>query len=180
VDFEALPRKTPWVTFERLRDRTLATLTRHYAADRLRLGTLEHRVQETITARSPADLSRVLWDLPRFEDHVWAALRTHIPARWQRRPCTRLSVRTAPEVVLTAQRDPQSWLLGRSRRCDVVLPDAAISRRHALISVRGGRWSVRDLGSTNGVQVNDRHVETAVIWAGDNLTLADTVVCIAR
>jgi hypothetical protein len=50
-------------------------------------------------------------------------------------------------------------VLGRSRECDVVLDDVNVSRRHAEVRPSGGSWTVRDLGSTNGVKVNGRRVE---------------------
>jgi Protein of unknown function (DUF3662)/FHA domain len=49
--------------------------------------------------------------------------------------------------------------IGRSRDCDVVLEDRNVSRRHAEIRHEpGGAWTVHDLGSTNGVRVNDHPV----------------------
>lgn len=49
--------------------------------------------------------------------------------------------------------------IGRSRDCDVVLDDRNVSRRHAEIRQGpDGSWTVRDLGSTNGVRVNGRRV----------------------
>jgi hypothetical protein len=50
-------------------------------------------------------------------------------------------------------------VLGRSRECDVVLDDANVSRRHAEVRPSGGSWTVRDLGSTNGVKVNGRRID---------------------
>ena len=47
-------------------------------------------------------------------------------------------------------------VLGRSRDCDIVLDDVNVSRRHAEVRPSGGSWTVRDLGSTNGVKVNGR------------------------
>jgi len=50
-------------------------------------------------------------------------------------------------------------VLGRSRDCDIVLDDVNVSRRHAEVRPSGGSWTVRDLGSTNGVKVNGRRLE---------------------
>lgn len=45
-------------------------------------------------------------------------------------------------------------LIGRSRDCDVRLPDATVSRRHCLIELEPyGVW-VRDLESLNGTYLN--------------------------
>lgn len=65
--------------------------------------------------------------------------------------------------------------LGRSRECDCVFDDQNISRRHAELQ-RGssGDWQVVDLGSTNGVKVNDRPVEKARLTPGDEVTLGTT------
>lgn len=50
-------------------------------------------------------------------------------------------------------------VLGRSRDCDVVLEDPNVSRHHAEVRPSGGSWTVRDLGSTNGIRVNGRRVD---------------------
>ncbi len=52
-------------------------------------------------------------------------------------------------------------MLGRSRECDVTVDDANVSRKHAEVRPSGGKWIVRDLGSTNGIKVNGRRVEGA-------------------
>jgi len=63
--------------------------------------------------------------------------------------------------------------LGRSRDCDIVLADANVSRRHAEIRPAGrGRWTIRDLGSTNGVKVNGTPVrDETPIEPGDRIAL---------
>ena len=62
-------------------------------------------------------------------------------------------------------------LVGRSRDCDLVLDDPNVSRRHAELRRQGDTWIVADLGSTNGVKVNGRRVEHAVLRPGDEITL---------
>jgi hypothetical protein len=66
---------------------------------------------------------------------------------------------------------PAGATLGRSRDCDVVLGDSNVSRRHARIALGSdGAWTVEDLGSTNGVQVNGvRAHGRAVLHSGDRL-----------
>ena len=44
--------------------------------------------------------------------------------------------------------------IGRSSENGIVLNDFSVSRRHALLSERGGVWTVEDLKSTNGVKIN--------------------------
>jgi len=62
-------------------------------------------------------------------------------------------------------------VIGRSRDCDITLEDPNASRRHAELRDEDGRWVITDLGSTNGVKVNGRRVEEAVLRPGDELTL---------
>ena len=70
---------------------------------------------------------------------------------------------------------PTGATIGRSRECDIVLADSNISRRHAELRPGAqGRWTIADLGSTNGVQVNGRRVSPErpePLTAGDRLVL---------
>jgi len=66
-------------------------------------------------------------------------------------------------------------VIGRSRECDCVLSDPNVSRRHAELR-RGstGDWQIVDLGSTNGVKINDRQVDRSRLSPGDEVTLGTT------
>ena len=61
--------------------------------------------------------------------------------------------------------------IGRSRDCDVVVDDPNVSRRHAELRGQGGRYTVVDLGSTNGIRVNGREVREAALEPGDEISL---------
>jgi hypothetical protein len=66
----------------------------------------------------------------------------------------------------------QGAVLGRSREADIVVDDANVSRKHVEIRPSGGSWTVRDLGSTNGVKVNGRRIQGAQsLRTGDTITL---------
>lgn len=63
-------------------------------------------------------------------------------------------------------------VIGRSRECDVVVEDENVSRRHCEVRPSGGSWTVRDLGSTNGVKVNGRRIDGAQsLKPGDRIEL---------
>ncbi|MBW3601222.1 MAG: DUF3662 and FHA domain-containing protein [Actinobacteria bacterium] len=62
-------------------------------------------------------------------------------------------------------------LLGRLPECDITLADASVSRRHARIDHRDGSWVIEDLGSTNGMRVNDAAVGRARLRDGDRIEL---------
>jgi FhaA, N-terminal domain/FHA domain len=65
--------------------------------------------------------------------------------------------------------------LGRSKDADCVLRDPNVSRHHAeLRRSASGEWTIADLGSTNGVKVNDRRVGTTRLNSGDRVTLGTT------
>ena len=65
--------------------------------------------------------------------------------------------------------------LGRSKDADCVLRDPNVSRHHAeLRRSPSGEWTIADLGSTNGVKVNDRRVGTTRLNSGDRVTLGTT------
>jgi len=65
--------------------------------------------------------------------------------------------------------------IGRSRECDIVLQDSNVSRRHAEIRPSPqGRWTIADLGSTNGVRLNGRGLPTGQaqpLTSGDHVTI---------
>lgn len=63
--------------------------------------------------------------------------------------------------------------IGRSPSCDVVLEgDELASRRHALIRARGGRYTLVDLGSSNGTYVNGYEIRgEAELHDGDRIAV---------
>ncbi len=67
-------------------------------------------------------------------------------------------------------------VLGRSRECEVRLPDADTSRRHAKIVCTGGRFVLHDLASTNGTFVNGERIEQRELEPGDRLQIGANAV----
>ena len=64
-------------------------------------------------------------------------------------------------------------ILGRDVRCDVMLNNDSISRRHAEIVRMAEGWLIRDLGSQNGTYVNGQRVQECVLQEGDLITIGD-------
>src|SRR5512143_892719 len=65
--------------------------------------------------------------------------------------------------------------IGRERDNDLVLTDPRIARYHALIELVGGKWSIRDMGSANGTQVNGQPVSDGhILQTDDRVTVGDT------
>ena len=59
--------------------------------------------------------------------------------------------------------------LGREDDNSIRLEDTKISRHHAVVRPREGKWFVEDLDSTNGVSVNGAKVKQAELRKGDVL-----------
>jgi len=57
--------------------------------------------------------------------------------------------------------------IGRDPSNDVVLPDAMVSRRHAVIEYRGSEYVIRDCNSSNGSLVNGDRVSEKSLRDGD-------------
>jgi hypothetical protein len=47
-----------------------------------------------------------------------------------------------------------SFYIGRINGNDMIMPDYAISKRHAIIDIDDGSYYLRDAGSTNGTKIN--------------------------
>ncbi len=63
-------------------------------------------------------------------------------------------------------------LLGRSAASDLQVLDPQSSRRHAEITIDGARFTLRDLGSSNGTMLNGRRIEGAgEITYGDRIQI---------
>lgn len=71
-------------------------------------------------------------------------------------------------------------VIGRSRRCDIVLTDPNVSRQHAEIRRQDDGFMALDLGSTNGIRVNRRDVKQAVLQHGDRIELGTTELVFER
>ena len=66
-------------------------------------------------------------------------------------------------------------LLGRGSGADLDLDDTRVSRRHAQITVRGGRHFIEDLGSVAGTEVNGSAVKGSVeLRHGDRIRAGTT------
>jgi Protein of unknown function (DUF3662)/FHA domain len=72
-----------------------------------------------------------------------------------------------PTEAISITRTPV--VIGRLSTNDVVLSDANVSRRHAEIDRSKGRWTITDLGSTNGTTVNGKAVKEHNLRDGDRL-----------
>ena len=66
------------------------------------------------------------------------------------------------------------FLAGRSETAQLVLDDPAASRRHFEVVPCNESYVVRDLGSTNGTQVNHVAIVECRLTNGDIITVGET------
>lgn len=70
--------------------------------------------------------------------------------------------------------DQDAMVVGRSRKCDIVLPSAKVSRQHVRILRSGATWMIEDMGSVNGVWVNNERISQAVVIKDEDVfTISD-------
>lgn len=92
-------------------------------------------------------------------------------------PVAVLAVLAGPNAGTEFPLTPGTTIVGRDRNCDIHLTDPLISRRHARIHV-GDSIEIADLGSANGVLIGDMSIDTAILRAGDQARLGDTVISV--
>ncbi len=61
------------------------------------------------------------------------------------------------------------YVVGRGKRCQIILSDATVSRRHALVVCRRKLATLEDLGSANGTFLNDCPVSRCEFSIGDQI-----------
>ena len=66
-----------------------------------------------------------------------------------------------------------STTVGRGPDVDLPFPDDAMSRQHAAFEVQAMGVRVRDMGSTNGTQVNGQRISAAELKHGDKITIGE-------
>ncbi len=88
-------------------------------------------------------------------------------------PVLFLVVRSGPAAGRVFEVDRQGVRLGRDETCEVRLRDPLVSKLHAEIFVDlfSATFTIRDLRSRNGIQVNGRSVTEANLEAGDELRI---------
>lgn len=90
-------------------------------------------------------------------------------------------------VCLTGGNKGESYVLlgnriviGRSDKADIRLNDSKASREHAEITKVGPNWVATDLGSQNGVVVNDKKITQQPLSEGDKVIVGQTVFKFAK
>jgi pSer/pThr/pTyr-binding forkhead associated (FHA) protein len=81
----------------------------------------------------------------------------------------------AGDHTLTAER----VIIGRAPTCEVIISDPLVSREHALIRIGPQQVFIEDLGSSNGVYVNNvRITEPHQLCDGDRILVGTQELCV--
>jgi hypothetical protein len=153
------------------RERAIEQLREHAVQGRLSHETFLRRMELVLTAQGRDELDVLTADLPsegRFTRLLTrtvtsvATLKVRLGNAW----------RTPQLPALPLPRDAFGPVkIGRLPGCDLKLGHDSVSRVHAELRREGDTWLLRDLGSTNGTQVNGWRVVGAVpVRAGDRVT----------
>jgi FHA domain len=115
----------------------------------------------------PDDRSRDTAALPLVE----ASRREPAPATLpELAPGRYLALETGDDYVVLGLGE-ESVRVGRSPAADLVIDDASVSRRHAVVVWRDARTVILDDRSRNGVYVNGKRVSEAELHDGDTITI---------
>ena len=83
-----------------------------------------------------------------------------------------------PNAGISEDLRPPSVSIGRESDNDIQLLQANVSRYHARLDYYNGKWTLRDLCSTNGSTVNGEKVVNPVILKdGDVFSIGDQEIC---
>lgn len=66
--------------------------------------------------------------------------------------------------------------LGRDQDCEIVLDLPNVSRRHARVFWTGEDYVIEDLGSTNGVSVNNVRVNRCILRTNDHIRVGEATL----
>jgi hypothetical protein len=174
VDIDGVRRKNPGVlqageSRRKLVQKLRSAYVRGLLSDdtyALRLGQVFH---DRVIDPSPLvdDLCFRGPEEPGLRDRLVSAMHTLV-GKLERGPARRY-----PLLALDWSGEQPELLVGRHHTCDVVIPDLTVSRRHARLVFRDGRWILRDLESKNGTTVNGLRVGRCEIRPGDRVLLGD-------
>ncbi len=90
-----------------------------------------------------------------------------------------LVMRTGPNPGTTFSLEGDQLTIGRDSTNTIVINDAEVSRRHARLTLQGGKYLIEDLGSTNGTFVNNIRLSGPhVLKSGELISLGEQITLV--
>lgn len=76
----------------------------------------------------------------------------------------------------TVRLDDGPSVIGRSEQAQIRIAADSLSRQHAVIERTRNGFKIQDLGSRNGLHVNEVRVHSAILRDGDTVRLGELVM----
>ena len=76
--------------------------------------------------------------------------------------------------------DEKVYLIGRSKKSSISINSSSCSLRHLAITIKDGKVSAKDLGSTNGSYLNQHMFCESYFYIGDVLQIADVKIFLLK
>jgi len=89
-----------------------------------------------------------------------------------------LTVIQGPDHGRTFEIDGKNSIIGREPSCEVSLRDPGVSRQHASLILQGGRYILKDAGSSNGTLLNGVRISESAIQTGDQIRVGNTILAV--
>jgi len=96
------------------------------------------------------------------------------------RPGARLVVIHGANLGKTVELIDKPVTIGRAPVCSMQIEHRSVSRLHCEVWPEGGRFFVRDLGSTNSTMINDDPIELYELKDGDQIKIGEIVIKFLR
>ncbi len=88
----------------------------------------------------------------------------------------RFEILEGPDAGRKYEVDSGRFVIGRGDECDIRLNQGSISRQHAALDFYDGKWQIEDLGSQNGVFIDNQRVARADLTEKTKLQLGTIMV----
>jgi hypothetical protein len=158
------------------RERLAEALSQAYGSGLLSGDTLTRRLDALLSSQA-IDPASVIGDLAsRVSRDRW---RDRLRREWRlrlRAPAAAGDLGEARVLALDWDGGDVDLLVGRDPQCDIVLGDMSVSRQHARLYCRDGKWVVQDLDSTNGTLIGGVAIGRSGLRPGDRLWIGEVLL----
>ncbi len=72
--------------------------------------------------------------------------------------------------------EKDTFIIGRSRTCDLVIPSSKVSRQHSSVVRENGEYYIEDLGSANGVWREGVKIQKEKVRDNDEFMISEEVL----
>ena len=72
--------------------------------------------------------------------------------------------------------EKDTFIIGRSRTCDLVIPSSKVSRQHSGVVRENGEFYIEDLGSANGVWKDGVKIQKEKVRDNDEFMISEEVL----